>query len=244
MEFTFSIREALRRAWNIFWKNSWVFLVLTLISLVLSMSGRVASWIGLLGGIAAILWKYVSESISLAAVDTKPVSFSKETFLKAFPNVIDFLSVIGISISIFILIGIPFGIVAVIFFMIIHGVAVMLPVILLLLAAAYVMCRLSFSMLSYIDRKEGIFAAIRHSWNMTKGKVLWTILLTYIVCLGVGILGLIALVIGLLVAIPVVMIVKAQLYRTISQRTGVTKEEVGVEIIETVEIIEIIDNEA
>ena len=104
----------------------------------------------------------------------------------------------------------------------------------MIIPGIYFLFRLSFSDLSYLDRKKGVMRALRHSWDITKGDKIWTVIFTLIVLpllILIGSLVLyfisaisffsfivasIILIIGNLVLFVIFFIVMAKLYRALS----------------------------
>lgn len=75
--------------------------------------------------------------------------------------------------------------------------------------------RLQFFGYFIADKKMGPAEALNASWNTTRGNS-WDLLLLWFVFLGIAIAGALALLAGLLVAIPVMMVAVAFVYRKIS----------------------------
>lgn len=67
------------------------------------------------------------------------------------------------------------------------------------------------------DSKSGLGEMLSESWNSTKGQR-GQIFLFYLACTGVALLGLLALGIGLLVALPVILIAMAEVYMCVTGR--------------------------
>lgn len=67
------------------------------------------------------------------------------------------------------------------------------------------------------DSKLGLGEMLSESWNSTKGQR-GQIFLFYLACTGVALLGLLALGIGILVALPVIMIAMAEVYMCVTGR--------------------------
>ncbi len=86
--------------------------------------------------------------------------------------------------------------------------------ILLIIPGVIIMLRLIFVNQLVIDRNLGPIEAIKKSWRMTKGNMAY-ISSVIILSLGVIILGMLALMVGLVVAFPVVMYALMHAYRTI-----------------------------
>ncbi len=87
-----------------------------------------------------------------------------------------------------------------------------LPGLLSVVAAAYVGTRWSLWSYVFLDKGVGPIASVQASWEMTKGNVLRLFLL-YIVQGLIIILGLIALIVGVLVAIPVASLMLVYAYK-------------------------------
>ena len=73
---------------------------------------------------------------------------------------------------------------------------------------------LGFSPYLVIDRAKGPIEALKESWRITKGHK-WQLFLLGLVIIGINILGLLALVVGLLVSIPVSWLAITHAYRTL-----------------------------
>jgi uncharacterized membrane protein len=73
---------------------------------------------------------------------------------------------------------------------------------------------LGFSPFLVVDRANGPIEALKESWRITKGHK-WQLFLLGLVIIGINILGLLALVVGLLVSIPVSWLAVTHAYRTL-----------------------------
>jgi uncharacterized membrane protein len=73
---------------------------------------------------------------------------------------------------------------------------------------------LGFSPYLVVDRAKGPIEALKESWRITKGHK-WQLFLLGLVIIGINILGLLALVVGLLVSIPVSWLAVTHAYRTL-----------------------------
>lgn len=67
------------------------------------------------------------------------------------------------------------------------------------------------------DSRAGLGEMLSESWHATKGQR-GQIFLFYVACVGVALLGLLGLVVGVLVAIPVIMIAMAEVYMCVTGR--------------------------
>ena len=95
---------------------------------------------------------------------------------------------------------------------VIVGLAVVLGLVLLIVPGIMLALGLMFTSYLVIDKKRGPIEALKESWRITKGHK-WQLFLFVLAILGLNILGLIALVVGLLVTIPVSMLAVVHAYR-------------------------------
>lgn len=89
----------------------------------------------------------------------------------------------------------------------------------------YISIRLMFAKYIVLDGATGVVAAIKQSWNLTSGNI-WTIIKLGLLSMLVVLLGALALLVGLLVAVPVVALAYAYLYVELSAQ----KEKVIAEV--------------
>lgn len=83
------------------------------------------------------------------------------------------------------------------------------------------------------EEREGIFESFKRSWKMTKGNR-WKIFWLMIVSALFNVLGLLALVVGLLVTVPITYLVYTHLYRTLLSPVNTPQETETIVIKETV----------
>ncbi|HSW89285.1 MAG TPA: hypothetical protein VLH19_00225 [Patescibacteria group bacterium] len=95
------------------------------------------------------------------------------------------------------------------------GLCVFLGFIALVLPGIYIALRLSLTTFYVVDRKLGPVDALKASWAATSGNVLHLLGLI-IVYWGIMLLGALALGVGVFVAIPVVLLTNASIYRQLS----------------------------
>jgi uncharacterized membrane protein len=93
-------------------------------------------------------------------------------------------------------------------------IAILVGLILLIIPGVIIMFKLMFVPQLVVDRNMGPIEAIKKSWEMTKGQMSYMVSVTLLI-IGVLILGMLALVIGLLVAVPVSMYAGIHAYRTV-----------------------------
>lgn len=83
----------------------------------------------------------------------------------------------------------------------------------------YINLRLMFATYLVVDGKTGVIEAIKKSWTMTRGEV-WTIVKLALLSVVVALLGALALLVGLLVAIPVIAFTYAYYYVALVDHTN------------------------
>jgi len=66
-----------------------------------------------------------------------------------------------------------------------------------------------------IDRGLGPIESMKESWRVTKGNK-WQLFLLFLALIGINLLGVAALVVGLLVSVPITMLAAAHAYRTLT----------------------------
>ncbi|MEK7155646.1 MAG: DUF975 family protein [Patescibacteria group bacterium] len=95
------------------------------------------------------------------------------------------------------------------------GLTVVVGLILVIVPGVIAALGLMFASYLVIDKGRGPLEAYKESWHMTKGHKMELFLLVLAV-IGLNILGLLALVVGLLVTIPVSMLAMVHAYRTLA----------------------------
>ena len=78
---------------------------------------------------------------------------------------------------------------------------------------------LSFALYLTVDRGMGPIDAYKGSWQITKGNK-WQLFLLFLTLIGLNILGLLALIVGILVTVPISMLATAHAYRVLESRGG------------------------
>jgi uncharacterized membrane protein len=86
----------------------------------------------------------------------------------------------------------------------------------------YLALKLMFAQYALVDKNCGIIESLKLSSQMTKG-VKWQLIVLGLALLGITILGVLALVVGLFIAIPITMIATAAVYLQLAGQT-VTEE--------------------
>ncbi len=229
--FNFSIRTALKDSWNTFAKHWGFFIVLALVLMILnSFTNRDGQpFVMGIAYIAIIIWTYVLMSVSLAGADHKDDILNFKSFQLHTPTFRQFFGSIGIMIVLGLVALVLLAFPLVVFFMAFAQI-VAVPVWLTALAVpvlilgAYILLRLSFVMISYVDRPISIKAAFKHSWKLTKGKAVLMVLGVAAVSILLFIGGLIALIVGILAAYPLSILLTAHLYRSLTIRESQAAE--------------------
>lgn len=92
-----------------------------------------------------------------------------------------------------------------------------ITVLLAIIALVYINFRIMFATYLVVDGKIGVFDAIKYSWKITHGNM-WTLVKLVILSFGLVLLGILALVVGIFVAIPVIALTYAYVYLELAER--------------------------
>ena len=185
----FSVEKIISSAWRRFNHNKIFWIGVALLSLSMSIPGNIMPSIGL---IFTLISCYISASvirISINFMQGHLVSYN-DFFQIDIMHFINYLAAL-ILCSVSILLGF--------LFFIIPGI--------------YLMTRLIFVQYFVIDKKIIFDAAIKRSWEITKGNELNLLAFLFAMVI-VFVLGFLALVIGVVVAIPITQLSTAKLYLT------------------------------
>jgi len=196
--FNFSIRQAIRESWNTFTKHPGFFVGVTLVTLLLNISGgKNTPWvITFILVVASFVWSIVWLKLSLAGARNDESKLNLAALRNLLPMWKEAVSIIGIGL--------------------LCGLLVLGGFIMLIIPGIYIAIRLSVSNLAYLDRKESIQKSVRYSWNITKGKFR-EVFLVGLAIIALYLVGIIALGIGLFVAYPIASILRARLYFALSE---------------------------
>ena len=96
------------------------------------------------------------------------------------------------------------------------GISVLVGLVLLIVPGIFLALSFIFSSYLIVDKGKGPIEAMKGSWNMTKGHK-WQLLLLVMSIIGLNLLGLIALIVGLLVTVPISMLAIVHAYRTLEK---------------------------
>jgi uncharacterized membrane protein len=93
---------------------------------------------------------------------------------------------------------------------------------LLIIPGIYVGIRLQFYGWAIVDKDLGPLAAMQESWEITEGSV-WNLFLLGLLFFLIGILGLMAIGLGLLITVPLTLVATGYVYRAL-ERGGVSED--------------------
>lgn len=197
---TFSIQEVLTFGWETFKKDPWFYVgvtaALTLFSMIVNALTGGGHGLGSLLGLVVSFLASAVVSIAYARL-----ALTAETGTHAGWGELwapeHFLNMLGASI--------------------IQSVVIMFGFILLIVPGVVAALILLFVQFSVVDKKMNPIEAVKNSYYLTKGHLfeLFLLALTLII---LNFVGLIALVVGLFVTVPVTVIATARVYRILSVR--------------------------
>lgn len=211
---TLSIKECLRFGWNTFKKRPWILVGVLALGVIVEGITSVLEENTDPNGVVGIIVLLISLLISMLYALGQT-----HFFLKAHDNIVEarfkdlwhpkpFLHFLGTSILLWLFIGLPY--LALVFLKLPDVVLA-----LLIIPALVVSLVFGFAFYLVIDRDLHALEALKESARITHGhrKQLFLLLLAII---GINIVGLVALVIGLFVSIPVTVLAMIHAYRVLS----------------------------
>ncbi|MEO5645980.1 MAG: hypothetical protein ABIO57_02835 [Candidatus Paceibacterota bacterium] len=203
MKFTFSIRAALHKSWDLYVKHILFFIGLAFIMVLFSIFSNYHHshstpdvLLTIIVVIATILWTYVWIHAALAAVDGKEELLNFRSIAAHMPTARQFFGLVVVGVLVGIIVGVGF--------------------ILLIIPGVYFLTRLAFANTAYVDRQQGIRKSLRYSWKLVTGKVFWTAFLVLIMEVGLMILGALPAMLGMLITYPIGILLMTRLYRDLS----------------------------
>ncbi len=196
---TFSIGEALSFGWKKTTENIFFF-------------ARVAFFTIIIGFILEITAEIVFEFDSLLGLALHVISIIVTTFL--------YLGIMRIALNVYdnkkVSISDLFSqfnvLLPAMIAVIISIIAIAVGLIALIIPGIFILFRIYFAEMIIVDKKMNAIEALKESWRITKGNVL-KLLWFAMVLLMVGILGVLALGVGIFVAMPVIWLSLAYAYR-------------------------------
>jgi uncharacterized membrane protein len=99
---------------------------------------------------------------------------------------------------------------------IIYFAIVSIGLIVLIIPGIFFFCRFFFFELAIVDKKLGAVDSLEESWKITRGNT-FKIFFFLLIILGINILGILALFVGLLIAVPVSALSLTYAYRKLSE---------------------------
>jgi len=201
----FSKRAAIKFGWETLKSNFWFIIGIYLVVIALSsipsilvetnmvVENSSAFWlVNVFSTVISIITSMGIIKIALAFNDGGEVKFSD-----LFTNYQHFFCVLGASILV--------------------SIICTLGIILLIIPGIILALRLQFTMWLIMDEDLGIIAAIKKSWEITRGST-GNLFLYWLLCLLIIILGFIALMVGILIAAPVTWLGMSFIYRRLNPR--------------------------
>lgn len=95
---------------------------------------------------------------------------------------------------------------------IIYSIIVIVGLIIFIIPGIYLAIRLQFFMAFIVQENAGIMESLRMSWNITKGNAMQLFLLS-LAMIGITIVGLILLIVGIFVAVPLCYMMYCYVFR-------------------------------
>ena len=105
---------------------------------------------------------------------------------------------------------------------ILYFLAVLAGLILLIVPGIILIIRMGLYSYLIVDKKMGIIDSLKESMRLTKGNTL-DLFLFWFILLGILLLGFLALIVGILVAIPVTLLAYVFIYRYLESKKQVTQ---------------------
>lgn len=207
---TFSPTEAIKFGWNTFKANPGfligvlviVFVTQLAVSLIVNSVPTDSSSVTVVSFFLSLITNLTLIVISLGLINSmlKLVNTGKGNFSDVFSEFTNFNLLVNYIVGSIIVALIVIG-----------------GLILLIVPGIYLAIRLSQFPFLIVDKNLGAIEAIKGSWNMTKGNVINLIIFEFF-CLVVVNVGLFALFVGLLVAVPVTIVAAIYVYKMLSQQ--------------------------
>jgi len=190
---TVAIGPAFRFGWDSIKKDFWYFVGLAVISIVL---GSISGKDGLDGAALSLVGFLLNIWISCGML-WLTISYARENklpILDIFRQGKHFWRMLGT--------------------VLLTGLIFVLGLILFIIPGIYWIMKYQFAAYFVVDKNMGVREAMRKSGEITKG-IKWRLLVFTLSSLGVGILGVLALGVGILVAVPIIWLAYAHLYNSL-----------------------------
>lgn len=99
---------------------------------------------------------------------------------------------------------------------ILYGLMVVVGLILLVVPGIYLAVKFQFYAYFIVDKNMGVIESLKHSSKITKGSIM-NLFLFGLICVALGLLGLLAFGVGLLVVVPVLSVASTHIYRKLDK---------------------------
>ena len=99
------------------------------------------------------------------------------------------------------------------------GIIIFVGFLLLVVPGVIASLGLCFVLYVVIDRGDGPINALKESWRLTKGSK-WQLFLLVLALIGLNLLGLLLLLVGILVTVPITWLAVTHAYRTLASQSG------------------------
>tara|TARA_B100000963_G_C22603587_1_gene661431 strand:+ start:1468 stop:2106 length:639 start_codon:yes stop_codon:yes gene_type:complete len=203
----FSIEKIIKSAWRRFNDNRIFWIGVALLSLSMSIPGNIFPALGILFTLVSC---YISASVIRISIN----------FMQG--HLVNYNDFFQIDIMHF------FNYLAA---LILCSVSILLGFLFFVIPGIYLMTRLIFVQYFVIDKKISFDAAIKRSWKITKGNEI-NILAFLFAMLIIFVLGFLAFVVGVVVAIPITQLSTAKLYLTFLNGENISnlKEDLSINV--------------
>jgi len=211
----FSRKEAINYGWEVMKKNFWFFVVLLIISGMVSAISKRLNWddSNQSVSLAIIIFIFWLAFFALARIiEMGQIRITLDIFDNRKPELKNLFT--GLD-------NLPNYIVT----LIIYGAVVILGTILLIVPGIIWAIKYEFATFLIVDKKMHPIDALKKSSEMTKGNK-WNLFLFDLVCAGVIILGALFFVIGLFAAIPTIMMATVFIYRKLLTQSESPKPQI------------------
>lgn len=216
MEFHFSIRDTIKRAWHEFRANLMLFVVLisgeVLIQFLAPDSIRPHP-LTIVLTIVMCVWYVVILKLTLRVARGETLTPSFALIQETLPSFKEFFMFLGVSILTSLCYGVGF--------------------ILLVIPGIYLMARLVFSNIVYLDQHTSVIGALKTSWRLTKGPILWTSILVIISFVLLMLVGAAFFRIGLYITMPLALLLLMHFYTAV-----VAYQNAGPRVVKEIEVVE------
>ena len=203
----FSIEKIIKSAWHKFNDNRFFWIGVALLSLSMSIPGNIFPTLGILFTLVSC---YISASVIRISIN----------FMQG--HLVNYNDFFQIDIMQF------FNYLAA---LILCSVSILLGFLFFVIPGVYLMTRFIFVQYFVIDKNISFDAAIKRSWKITKGNEINLLAFLFAMVI-IFVLGFLAFVIGVVVAIPITQLSTAKLYLTFLNDENIsdTKEDLSINV--------------